>query len=197
MTVCILAVALAMDAFAVSITTGVQLRTVSTAQTLRMGGAFGGFQFLMPVIGWGLGFKAQHYIEAYDHWLAFALLAFVGGKMIREALSGGGDTADTCAMPEPKSDPTRGGALVLLGVATSLDALAVGLSFALLQVDVWMPALVIGAVCFGFTALGLHLGRLVCTVPGLDNLGGKANILGGTVLLGIGLKILHEHGVFS
>ena len=194
-TVCILAVALAMDAFAVSITTGVQLRTVSTAQTLRMGGAFGGFQFLMPVIGWLLGFKAHQYIEAYDHWLAFALLAFVGVKMIREAL--GGDSVDACGMPAPKTDPTRGGALLLLGVATSLDALAVGLSLALLQVDVWMPALLIGAVCFGFTALGLHLGRLVCTMPGLNNLGDKANILGGIVLLCIGLKILHEHGVFS
>ena len=186
-----------MDALAVSITIGVQLRTVTAAQTLRMGGTFGGFQFLMPVIGWLLGFQAHHYIEAYDHWLAFTMLAFVGGKMIWEAAKAGSDDAAACAAPVERADPTKGCSLLLLGVATSLDALAVGLSLALLQVDVWLPALVIGVVCFCITAIGLHLGRLVFTVPGLTNLGDRANIFGGLVLLAIGLKILHEHGVFS
>lgn len=186
-----------MDAFAVSLATGVQLRAVSMAQTLRMGGTFGGFQLLMPVAGWLLGVRAQHAIEVYDHWLAFALLAFVGGKMLWESLGRSADNTEACAAPEKFSDPTRGATLLLLGVATSLDALAVGFSFALLRVSIWMPALIIGLVCFGFTTLGLHLGRLACTAPGLSSLGGKANILGAVVLLAIGLNILHEHGVFS
>ena len=209
-----IAVALAMDAFAVSITTGIKLRAVSLSQALRMGGTFGGFQFLMPILGWLLGVRAQRYIEAYDHWLAFALLAFVGGKMLKEAWDarGGVETSQDCTeLPFPVgettasppsgkpafSDPTTGGPLLLLGVATSLDALAVGLSFALLGLDVWLPALVIGMVCFCITILGLHLGRMVCRLPGLGNLGAKANVFGGMVLLAIGLKILQEHGVFS
>ncbi len=187
-----------MDAFAVSITTGVQLRTVTLGHTLRMGGTFGGFQFLMPVLGWLAGVRALQYIEGYDHWLAFALLIFVGGKMIWEAVqSQPEDDAEACNTAPERGDPTKGGSLLLLGIATSLDALAVGLSLALLKVDVWIPALIIGAVCFALSAIGLQLGRLVCKMPGLGNLGEKANILGGIVLLAIGLKILYEHNVFS
>lgn len=185
-----------MDAFAVAVSTGVQLRSISSWQTLRMSAAFGCFQFLMPVLGWLLGFRAQHYIEAYDHWLAFALLVFVGGKMILEGRSRSGDDAD-CGCEPACQDPTSGFSLLLLSVATSLDALAVGLSLALLQVNVWLPALLIGLVCFCITALGMHLGQSVCAVPGLNRLGGKANIAGGLVLFAIGGKILYEHGVFS
>ena len=185
-----LAVALAMDAFAVSLAAGIRIRCVSLAQTARMAGFFGFFQFLMPVLGWMLGYRAQKYIEAYDHWLAFVLLAFVGGKMLKEAWEGGESCQTQC-------DPTLGGSLWLLAIATSLDALAVGLSLALLQIDIWTPSIVIGIVCFVLTAVGMHLGKLVCRVPGLDSLGNKANAFGGLVLLAIGVRILHEHGVFS
>ena len=193
LTVFAIAVALAMDAFAVSLTAGIRLRSITVGHTLRMGGTFGGFQFLMPVIGWMCGVKAQKYIESYDHWIAFALLAFVGGRMLKEAWENRGKEEQEC----PANDPTRGGSLLLLGIATSLDALAVGLSLALLKVDVWMPAVIIGVVCFCITAFGLHLGKFICRIPGLGGLGNKANALGGLVLLAIGLKILHEHGVFG
>lgn len=182
-----------MDAFAVSLTSGIRLRTVSLAQTMRMAGIFGAFQFVMPVAGWMLGVRAQQYIEAYDHWLAFALLLFVGGKMLKEAWDNRGKADEACR----ENDPTTGGSLWLLGIATSLDALAVGLSLALLNISVWTPAVIIGIVCFILSAMGMHLGRFVCTIPGLDSLGNKANALGGVVLLAIGVKILHEHGVFG
>lgn len=188
-----IAVALAMDAFAVSITTGIKLRQVGAAQTMRMAGAFGLFQFLMPLAGWLLGFRAQQYIETYDHWLAFALLAFVGGKMLKEAWDNRGKGADACT----ETDPTTGVALLLLGIATSLDALAVGLSLALLDISIWWPSILIGLVCFMLSAIGMHLGRWVCSMPGLESLGNKANVFGGLVLLAIGVKILHEHGVLG
>lgn len=180
-----IAVALAMDAFAVAVATGLRLRC-SLAQTARMAGAFGLFQFAMPVLGWALGLSVRSYIEAFDHWVAFALLAFVGGKMLLEARKGG---ADECG------DPTRGGTLVLLALATSIDALAVGMSLAVLKVQIWQPAAVIGLVCLGMTAAGMHLGRLV--VREGSTLAAKANLLGGLVLIGIGVKILFEHGVFG
>lgn len=179
-----IAVALAMDAFAVAVATGLKLRC-SLAQTVRMAGAFGVFQFIMPVAGWALGLTVRSYIEAFDHWVAFVLLAFVGGKMLYEAWNGGGE----------RSDPTRGATLVLLAVATSIDALAVGISMALLNVDIWHPAAIIGLVCFAITAAGMHLGRLAVREGGA--LSARANVLGGLVLIGIGLKILCEHGVLG
>ena len=189
-----IAVALAMDAFAVSLSTGIRLRCISLAQTIRMAGFFGVFQFLMPVLGWLMGFKAQKYIEAYDHWLAFILLIFVGGKMLKESWDNRGKDAEACTT---ECDPTLGGNMWLLAIATSLDALAVGLSLALLSIEVWTPSIVIGIVCFILSAIGMHLGKLVCSMPGLDSLGNKANAIGGLVLVAIGIKILHEHGVFG
>lgn len=193
LTVFVIAVALAMDALAVSLTAGIRLRHVDTGHTLRMAGTFGGFQFLMPVIGWSLGAGAQKYIEAYDHWLAFALLAFVGGRMLKEAWENRGKRAEECRY----DDPTRGGSLWMLGIATSLDALAVGLSLALLNVDIWFPAVIIGVVCFCVTACGLHLGKLICRIPSLSGLSNTANALGGLILIAIGLKILQEHGALG
>ena len=188
-----LALALAMDAFAVAVASGVQLRCISTLQTVRMAGTFGLFQFAMPVAGWFLGFGLQQYIESYDHWIAFGLLAFVGGRMLWEAWSKRGMSA--VEGDEKTGDPTTGPALVLLGVATSIDALAVGISMAILGQGVWFPAVVIGVVCFILTAAGLHLGRAVCSLAG--NWTNRANALGGVVLVGIGLNILRDHGVFG
>jgi putative Mn2+ efflux pump MntP len=180
-----LAVALAMDAFAVAVATGLKLRC-SFAQTARMAGAFGAFQFLMPVAGWFLGLTVRSYIEAFDHWVAFVLLAFVGGKMLYGAWKGGDDE---CA------DPTKGATLALLALATSIDALAVGISLAMLKADIWGPAAVIGLVCFCITAAGMRVGRIVAREGG--GLAARANVLGGLVLMGIGFKILLEHGVFG
>lgn len=186
----VMAVALAMDAFAVAVSTGIRMQRLRVAQVGRMAGVFGFFQFIMPVAGWFLGLSVQKYIEAYDHWLAFGLLAFVGLRMLKEAWDNRSKPEDECA---PYADPTTGGTLLLLGIATSIDALAVGLSMALLKTDIWLPAVIIGAVCFCITAFGMQLGRWVCKA---GSLGGKANALGGLVLVSIGLGILHDHGMF-
>jgi putative Mn2+ efflux pump MntP len=140
----------------------------------------------MTILGWAVGLTFQSLIESFDHWLAFALLLAVGGHMIREALS---DHPDQCA----PTDPTRGWSLVMLSVATSIDALAVGLSFALLKVVILLPALVIGLVAALLTAGGLHLGRLL---KHTSRLGPAVEVGGGLILIAIGLNILHGHGVF-
>lgn len=189
----VIALALAIDAFAVAFTSGIRLKRVTPSQTLQIGSVFGGFQFLMPILGWWLGTEAHRYIEQYDHWIAFLLLAFVGGRMIREALSHKGSKSSANTF----YNPTQTGTLLLLGIATSLDALAVGLSFALLEMEILLPAVIIGIVCFAISAAGLHMGRLITRLPGLGSISSKANIVGGMVLVVIGLNILQQHGVFS
>ena len=184
-TILLIAVALAVDAFAVALSAGITLPRVTMRHTFRLAWHFGLFQAGMNIIGWGLGLSVRSLIEQVDHWVAFALLAFVGGRMIIEALR---DEEDA----EP-SDPTRGRTLVMLAVATSIDALAVGLSFAVLKVDIWFPALVIGLVATFLTAIGIHLGHFVGSS---SRLGHKVEVGGGVVLIIIGLNILHEHGVF-
>ncbi|MFC1515866.1 manganese efflux pump MntP family protein [Thermodesulfobacteriota bacterium] len=179
-----IAVALAMDAFAVSIATGVILKDVSFRQTFRLSWHFGLFQAMMPVIGWAAGLSVRVYIEQFDHWVAFGLLAFVGGNMIRGAFQNDEDDK------EPK-DPTRGMTLVMLSVATSIDALAVGLSLSILNVSIWAPALVIGIVAGTFTIIGLQIGRRIGSLTRLRH---YVEAMGGIVLVVIGIKILHEHG---
>lgn len=182
-----IAVALAMDAFAVAIATGIRLREVSPRQTFRLAFHFGLFQALMPVAGWTLGLTVREYIEQWDHWLAFGLLLFIGLRMVREALEEEDDTQERC-------DPTRGLTLVMLAVATSIDALAVGLSMSVLGLDIAYPATIIGLVCLVFTAAGLHMGRMLSQA---SSLGRKAALFGGVVLVGIGLNILHEHAALD
>ncbi len=181
----IIAVALAMDAFAVAVATGVTLKAVSPRQTFRLAWHFGLFQALMPILGWFLGLTVRQYIEAYDHWIAFALLGYIGINMIREAFDEDGGR---------QGDPTKGMTLVVLSVATSIDALAVGLSLSMLGVSVWWPALVIGVVAAAFTTAGLHLGK---TVARAERISRYSELVGGTVLICIGLKILWEHGALS
>ena len=181
-----IALALSMDAFAVSVSASATIGSVTWKHYVRLAGAFGFFQFLMPVIGWALGVSVRSYIEAWDHWIAFALLALVGINMLREAFGGGEE--------EEKSsgDPSRGLQLFMLAVATSIDAMAVGLSFAVIGVSVWGPAILIGLVCAVVTASGVQLGHLL----GRSKLlGSRISVLGGLVLIGIGVKILFEHGV--
>lgn len=167
---------------------GCALKRVTAVHFLRLSLTFGFFQFLMPVIGWTLGLTVRGFIESWDHWIAFALLAWIGGNMIR----GGGDDSEdgeSCSV-----DPTKGRKLLILAVATSIDALAVGLSFSLLNINVWGPSTLIGVVCAVITALGLLAGKGLAHA---DIFGRRAELVGGCVLIGIGLKILYEHGVLS
>lgn len=182
----IIALALAVDAFAVALAAGLSLPWVGARHTFRLGWHFGLFQAGMNILGWAAGLTVRSYIERFDHWLAFALLAFVGGRMVMEAFQ----LQET---DKAGQDPTRGRTLVLLSVATSIDSLAVGLSFAVLKISVWLPALVIGVVASLLTCVGLHLGK---AVGAASRLGSKVEAAGGLVLIAIGLRLLHEHGVF-
>lgn len=182
-----IAVALAMDAFAVSIATGICLGTIHWRQNFRLSWHFGFFQAMMPVMGWGAGLTIRDLIAQYDHWVAFALLLFVAQSMLREAFK----KDEAC---ERTHDPTKGLTMVMLSVATSLDALAVGLSLSVVNVSIWMPALIIGVVACIFTTIGLHLGKRISKAAPVRRL---ADGLGGTVLVLIGLNILREHGVFG
>jgi putative Mn2+ efflux pump MntP len=181
LTIFLIALGLAMDAFAVALSGGFSAGKVTKRQTLRLAFHFGLFQFFMPILGWAAGLTVQNLIQAYDHWVAFALLAGIGGKMVYESFRQEKNEGR-------KPDITRGASLVLLSLATSIDALAVGLSLSLLRVRILYPSTVIGVVCFALTALGFafgsRLGRL---------LGRRMELLGGMVLIGIGVRILIEH----
>lgn len=184
-TVFLLAVALSMDAFAVALASGCAIREVRLRQYVRVSVAFGFFQFFMPVLGWFLGQSVHHFIEAWDHWLAFVLLAWIGGNMLR---SGIGGLRQGEPVSCPQSDPTAGWNLLLLAVATSIDALAIGVTFAFLQVDILSAVCFIGAVTFVFSSAGVKVGSVFGT-----RYQSKAELFGGVVLIGMGIKILLEH----
>ncbi len=175
-----LALALAMDAFAVALGTGAVLSRLTGRHLFRLGFHFGLFQALMPVIGWLAGLTIIQWVEAWDHWIAFSLLAIIGGRMIYEAFSDEENTDDR--------DPTKGLSLVLLSIATSIDALAVGFSLSVIGVSIWMPALVIGLVAGILTIVGMLLGGRIG-----DRWGSRVEIFGGLVLIALGVKILIEH----
>lgn len=177
-----LAFALAMDAFAVSLGVGLNLVRASLVQTLRLAFFFGLFQFLMPVIGWGAGTTVIGLISRFDHWVAFALLLGVGGRMIFESFRRGED------FKIKKTDPTKGLPLFVLSVATSLDSLAVGLSLAALHAAIVYPAAVIGVVAFMMTVVGMKLGPVLGRIVGK-----RAELAGGLILILIGIKILADH----
>ncbi|MDL2268535.1 manganese efflux pump MntP family protein [Desulfosarcina sp. OttesenSCG-928-G17] len=182
-----LAIALAMDALAVSIAAGVALRTVTFRQRFRLSWHFGLFQAMMPVVGWAGGLTIRRHIEAYDHWIAFVLLIFVAQGMLRSAF----EKKQKDSNPQ---DPTKGMILVMLSVATSIDALAVGFSLSLMHISIWMPALMIGGVAFLFTAIGISIGGKIAQANRLRR---WAETIGGFVLLAIGLNILRTHGALS
>lgn len=177
-----IAVGLAMDATAVAIATTILLGQASRRQMFRFTFHFGLFQATMPVLGWLAGRELREHIEAWDHWVAFCLLALVGGKAIHDAFRGGdGD--------DPRvADPTRGLSLIVLSVATSIDALAIGLSLAVLDVEIWYPAVVIGVITAAMTLCGMLLGGRIG-----QRRGRHIRVLGGVILIGIGVKILVEH----
>lgn len=176
----LIAVGLGMDAFAVAIGAGVTIRGMTYRHVVRLSLHFGLFQFFMPIIGWAAGRTVEPYIAGFDHWLAFALLAVIGGKMMHDSFSGEAGSL--------RGDPTKGLMLLLLSIATSIDALAVGLSLAFLKVGIIYPSIVIGTVAFLMTAVGMRFGVLLGRVAGR-----WAELTGGLILIGIGLKIVVEH----
>lgn len=176
-----IALGLAMDAFSVAIGVSIALGGTSRRQTFRLAWHFGLFQALMPIIGWAAGTSVRPWIERWDHWLAFALLGVVGARMIFESVRS--------EISEPtRTDPTRGWSLVVLSIATSIDALAVGLSFAALDVQVWTPAAIIGVTAAMMTLLGALGGRALGA-----RFGSRMAVAGGIVLIAIGVWILFEH----
>ncbi len=185
-TVILLALALAMDAFAVSLSTGMTMCRMQLRHAFRMAAFFGGFQAIMPIAGWALGRIAASYIRAIDHWVAFVLLGLVGGKMIYEALKPDKEDEQTT------KDPHNVYVLLTLSVATSIDAAAVGVTLSFLDVAIVQPAIIIGIITFGLSLVGTWFG---CRMGNF--FGKKIEILGGLVLIGIGVKILIEHLFFS
>ena len=179
----VLALGLSMDAFAVSICKGLSVPKLQAKHCLICGVYFGGFQALMPLIGWALGIRLQSMITNIDHWIAFALLAVIGANMIKESFS----------KEEECPDASFGFKTMLtLAVATSIDALAVGVTFAFLDVSIVPAVLLIGATTFVCSAVGVKIGNVFG-----NRFQSKAEFLGGLVLIAIGLKILIEHLFFG
>ncbi len=187
----LVALGLSMDAFAVSVSSGICIPHMQTRYALRAAFAFGLFQFLMPIFGWLAGGAFRAYIEGFDHWIAFALLALVGGKMLIESR----EIADEASCDDAASGGDRKkrsildlGGLLILAVATSIDALAVGLSYSMLGAPILGPAAIIGLVTFALCLAGCEFGRRIGT-----RFERWAEAAGGIVLVAIGLKILVEH----
>ena len=176
----IIAVGVSMDAFAVSICKGLSLRRLRPKYIASAAFWFGGFQALMPLIGYFIGLSCAEFVDGIDHWIAFVLLAFIGGKMIKEAL---GKDEDEDYNPDFSFR-----SMLILAIATSIDALAVGVSFAFLGVDIWTSILLIGLMTGAFSALGVVLGHIFG-----GRFKSKAEFIGGLILVAIGIKILLEH----
>lgn len=196
LSIVLIAIGLSMDAFAVSVTNGIIIRELKVGHALKVGLYFGVFQALMPLAGWVAGSQFKDYIVNVDHWIAFALLAFIGGKMIHEAF-GEEEAAETiggmCEVAVSNQgtvceNPLKMSRLIVLAVATSIDALAVGISFAFLRVSIVWSSLMIGFITFIICFAGVYIGN---RFGGL--LKKKAEIVGGLILICIGLKILLEH----
>lgn len=185
-TLLLIAVGLAMDAFSVAITDGITMKKVKIKNALKIALFFGVFQFGMLFFGNVLGSAFARYIEVVDHWIAFVLLAFIGGKMFYEAVSGKEDEEEFS-----KGNPLGFKTLTLLAIATSIDALAVGVSLATMTDNILFASTVVGAVAFIFSFAGVYIGNK-CG----DLFGKKAEIAGGAVLVLIGVKILIEHLFF-
>lgn len=177
-----LAVGLAMDAFAVSVCKGLSAKEYRLRHSLTAGAYFGGFQALMPLLGWLLGSQFESVIKSVDHWIAFGLLGLIGANMVREAF---GKAEEVNASFSPK-------AMLPLAVATSIDALAVGVTFAFLEVNIWLAVALIGGVTFAISAAGVKVGNVFGA-----RFQSKAELAGGIILILLGVKILIEHLFFG
>lgn len=178
LSVLLIAAGLSMDAFAVSISMGIALRC-SAYDALKLSFFFGFFQFMMPVIGWSAASRFSGLISSFDHWIAFALLSGIGIKMIYESFQS--DDDKECPVLNLRT-------LFILSVATSIDALAVGISFAFLEVSIVLPVIIIGLVTFSFSFAGVYIGKKTGHI-----FEKKMEFAGGAILIFIGLKILAEH----
>ena len=179
----LIAVGLSMDAFAVSVCKGLSVKKVGVKHAALAGLYFGGFQFLMPVIGYLLGFRFESVIETVDHWVAFVLLAFIGGNMIKESFG----------KAEELNDDFGVKTMLLMAIATSIDALAVGITFAFLEVQIIPAAGLIGVTTFLLSFAGIYIGNVFGA-----RYKSKAELAGGIILVLIGVKILLEHlGILS
>lgn len=180
----ILAVALAMDSVAVSIAIGSKYPRLPMQRSLLAAGLFGLFQGLMPLIGYFIGISFAKYVEAYDHWIAFVLLVGLGGKMLYEAYKNEFD--------EEVHD-LKVKTLITLSIATSIDAMAVGVTFAFLSTDIWSASAIIALVTFALCVIAVYIGKKLGSM-----LESKAEMMGGLILIALGFKILLEHtGVFA
>lgn len=177
----LIAVGLSMDAFAVALCRGLNMRKINYRHAAVIALFFGGFQALMPLLGYLVGTQFEQYIVSVDHWIVFVLLLFIGGKMIYEAVRGEEDGMENCDRLNLKQ-------LFVMAVATSVDALAVGISFAFLRISIVFPVALIGATTFVLSFLGVVLGNRFGS-----RYQQKAEIAGGVILILIGVKILLEH----
>lgn len=185
----IIAIGLSMDAFAVSIGKGLSLKKIKLSHALKVGLWFGGFQALMPILGYLLGSTFAEIVSAYDHWVAFVLLAIIGGNMFKESFEKDDDDCD-CNKKEKNSFAVA--TMFTLAVATSIDALAVGVTFAFFKVAIIPAIITIGITTFLFSVAGLKIGNIFgCKYKS------HAELFGGIILILIGLKILLEHTIFS
>jgi len=179
-TIIFIAIGLAMDAFAVSISRGITIKNERFKNALKIALFFGSFQAIMPILGWFTGYNLREYISNIDHWVAFGLLCLIGCKMIYESTKRGSN--------KKKSNNMNIYVLLILSIATSIDALAVGVSFAFLEIIIWTPVIIIGLITFVLSFVGVYIG---------NKLGhffkNKIGIVGGLILIGIGIKILVDH----
>ena len=180
----LIGVSLSMDAFAVAICKGLAMRKVNKKQCFVIALFFGGFQALMPFLGWLLGTRFESYITSIDHWIAFVLLAFIGGKMVVEAVRDKDDNPEITEMDPPLNIKE----MFVLAVATSIDALAVGITFAFLEIPIVQAIAIIGTTTFIISIAGVYIGNFFG-----NKYKNKAEIVGGVILILIGLKILLEH----
>ena len=175
----LMALALAMDCFAVAIASGIFFKKVYWKPMLTMAFLFGFFQALNPFLGWWGTDLCRTLIESVDHWVAFGILGFMGARMIIESFK---------EEEQKRFNPRRYKVILTLAIATSIDALAVGVTMAFLDVNIWIAATVIGVITFALSAVGVVLGYRFGTL-----LGSKAGLLGGVILIGLGVKIILEH----
>lgn len=181
----VIALGVSADAFAVSMCKGVEMKKFIVKYALLIALFFGGFQMIMPLIGWAAGSLFQKYITSFDHWIAFGLLLILGGKMVYDGIFDKEKKGE-----EQEDKPLKLGllSLLLMAIATSIDALAVGVTFAFLTVNIWVAISIIGATTFVFSLIGVGIGVKVG-----DKFRNKAEILGGVILILLGVKILLEH----
>ena len=180
----LLGIGLAMDAFAVSVCKGLGMRKLNKKQTLIIGLYFGGFQALMPLVGWLLGSQFQKYITRIDHWIAFILLGFIGGKMMIEAIREWNEEETVDVIDAPLDHKN----MLVLSVATSIDALAVGITFAFLDTPIIEAITIIGITTMVISIIGVVIGNFF-----RSKYKSKAEFIGGLILVLLGLKILLEH----